>query len=143
MESMGESELPSSVIGGLVMGVLNLGLANMSVDSNWIQVIKGLVLLAAGTGASVYLLLNVAMVIWGFTPIEVGNRLPSATKRFFTSWAWQLALTAEEPGSFPIRTQPSSWMIWPPVAMPYPSSAVGIGLKTSPPISAMSARALT
>jgi putative multiple sugar transport system permease protein len=29
------------------MGVLNLGLANMSVDSNWIQVIKGLVLLGA------------------------------------------------------------------------------------------------
>jgi len=36
-----------AMIGGLVMGVLNLGLANMSVDSNWIQVIKGLVLLAA------------------------------------------------------------------------------------------------
>ena len=36
-----------SMIGGLVMGVLNLGLANMSVDSNVIQVIKGLVLLAA------------------------------------------------------------------------------------------------
>jgi putative multiple sugar transport system permease protein len=35
------------MIGGLVMGVLNLGLANMSVDSNWIQVIKGLVLLGA------------------------------------------------------------------------------------------------
>jgi len=27
--------------------VLNLGLANLSVDSNWIQIIKGLVLLAA------------------------------------------------------------------------------------------------
>lgn len=36
-----------SMIGGLVMGVLNLGLANMSVDSNWIQIIKGLVLLGA------------------------------------------------------------------------------------------------
>lgn len=36
-----------AMIGGLVMGVLNLGLANLSVDSNWIQVIKGLVLLAA------------------------------------------------------------------------------------------------
>ena len=36
-----------SMIGGLVMGVLNLGLANMSVDQNLIQVIKGLVLLAA------------------------------------------------------------------------------------------------
>jgi putative multiple sugar transport system permease protein len=36
-----------SMIGGLVMGVLNLGLANMSVDQNLIQVIKGLVLLGA------------------------------------------------------------------------------------------------
>jgi putative multiple sugar transport system permease protein len=36
-----------SMIGGLVMGVLNLGLANMSVDQNLIQVIKGLVLLLA------------------------------------------------------------------------------------------------
>ncbi|HRA06797.1 MAG TPA: hypothetical protein PKV13_09285, partial [Propionicimonas sp.] len=36
-----------SMIGGLVMGVLNLGLANMSVDQNVIQIIKGLVLLAA------------------------------------------------------------------------------------------------
>lgn len=36
-----------AMIGGLVMGVLNLGLANLSVDSNWIQVIKGLVLLGA------------------------------------------------------------------------------------------------
>jgi putative multiple sugar transport system permease protein len=29
------------------MGVLNLGLANMSVDSNFVQIIKGLVLLGA------------------------------------------------------------------------------------------------
>ncbi len=36
-----------SMIGGLVMGVLNLGLANLSVDQNWIQIIKGLVLLGA------------------------------------------------------------------------------------------------
>ncbi len=36
-----------SMIGGLVMGVLNLGLANMSVDQNWVQIIKGLVLLGA------------------------------------------------------------------------------------------------
>ncbi|MBK8460927.1 MAG: sugar ABC transporter permease [Micropruina sp.] len=36
-----------SMVGGLVMGVLNLGLANLSVDSNVIQIIKGLVLLAA------------------------------------------------------------------------------------------------
>jgi putative multiple sugar transport system permease protein len=36
-----------SMIGGLVMGVLNLGLANLSVDSNFVQIIKGLVLLLA------------------------------------------------------------------------------------------------
>jgi len=36
-----------SMIGGLVMGVLNLGLAYQSVDQNLIQVIKGLVLLTA------------------------------------------------------------------------------------------------
>jgi putative multiple sugar transport system permease protein len=35
------------MVGGLVMGVLNLGLANMSVDSNFVQIIKGLVLLGA------------------------------------------------------------------------------------------------
>jgi putative multiple sugar transport system permease protein len=35
------------MIGGLVMGVLNLGLANLSVDSNYVQIIKGLVLLGA------------------------------------------------------------------------------------------------
>ena len=36
-----------AMTGGLVMGVLNLGLANMSVDQNRILLIKGLVLLAA------------------------------------------------------------------------------------------------
>jgi putative multiple sugar transport system permease protein len=36
-----------SMIGGLVMGVLNLGLANLSVDSNFVQIIKGMVLLLA------------------------------------------------------------------------------------------------
>ncbi len=36
-----------AIVGGLVMGVLNLGLANLSVDSNFIQIIKGLVLLLA------------------------------------------------------------------------------------------------
>lgn len=43
----GIGTVTGAMIGGLVMGVLNLGLANMSVDSNWIQVIKGLVLLGA------------------------------------------------------------------------------------------------
>ncbi len=43
----GVGTVSGAMIGGLVMGVLNLGLANMSVDSNWIQIIKGLVLLGA------------------------------------------------------------------------------------------------
>jgi putative multiple sugar transport system permease protein len=43
----GVGTVTGSMIGGLVMGVLNLGLANMSVDSNFVQIIKGLVLLGA------------------------------------------------------------------------------------------------
>jgi hypothetical protein len=35
------------MVGALVMGVLNLALANLSVDSNFIQIIKGMVLLLA------------------------------------------------------------------------------------------------
>ena len=43
----GVGTVSGSMIGGLVMGVLNLGLANLSVDSNFVQIIKGLVLLLA------------------------------------------------------------------------------------------------
>ena len=43
----GVGTVSGSMVGGLVMGVLNLGLANLSVDSNFIQIIKGLVLLLA------------------------------------------------------------------------------------------------
>lgn len=43
----GVGTVTGSMVGGLVMGVLNLGLANMSVDSNFVQIIKGLVLLGA------------------------------------------------------------------------------------------------
>jgi len=43
----GIGTVSGSMVGGLVMGVLNLGLANLSVDSNFIQIIKGLVLLLA------------------------------------------------------------------------------------------------
>ncbi len=43
----GVGTVVGSMIGGLVMGVLNLGLANLSVDQNFIQIIKGLVLLGA------------------------------------------------------------------------------------------------
>jgi putative multiple sugar transport system permease protein len=43
----GVGTVTGSIVGGLVMGVLNLGLANLSVDSNFVQIIKGLVLLGA------------------------------------------------------------------------------------------------
>jgi putative multiple sugar transport system permease protein len=43
----GVGTVTGSMIGGMVIGVLNLGLANMSADSNVIQIIKGLVLLGA------------------------------------------------------------------------------------------------
>jgi putative multiple sugar transport system permease protein len=43
----GVGTVTGSMIGGLVMGTLNLGLANLSVDSNFVQIIKGLVLLGA------------------------------------------------------------------------------------------------
>jgi len=43
----GVGTVVGSMVGGLVMGTLNLGLANLSVDQNYIQIIKGLVLLGA------------------------------------------------------------------------------------------------
>ena len=43
----GIGTVSGSMVGGLVMGVLNLGLANLSVHSNFIQIIKGMVLLLA------------------------------------------------------------------------------------------------
>src|SRR5690606_21365459 len=80
------------------------------------------------------------MVQVGFLSAWETNGPPSETKRFFTSWAWHHSLTTEREGSFPIRVVPISWMMRPPVAIPYPFSRVGIGEKTSPPISSMSAR---
>ncbi len=43
----GVGKVSGAVIGALVMGVLNMGLSIMSVESAWQQVVKGLVLLAA------------------------------------------------------------------------------------------------
>jgi len=43
----GIGTVSGSMVGGLVMGVLNLGLANLTVDSNFIQIIKGMALLLA------------------------------------------------------------------------------------------------
>jgi hypothetical protein len=68
------------------------------------------------------------------------NGPPSVTNRFLQSCACDQALSADVFASGPIRTHPSSWMMRPPAAIPYPCSRVGMGEKTCPPISAMSAR---
>ena len=44
------------------------------------------------------------------------NGPPSATKRFFTSCAWQLLLSTDVEGSLPMRVTPISWMMRPPSA---------------------------
>src|SRR5690606_27089906 len=46
------------------------------------------------------------------------NGAASATNRFFTSCAWQCALSADVFGSLPMRTTPASWMIRPPASRP-------------------------
>ena len=43
----GVGKISGAIIGALIMGVLNMGLSIMAVDSAWQQTIKGLVLLAA------------------------------------------------------------------------------------------------
>jgi len=43
----GIGRISGAIVGALVMGVLNMGLSIMSVDSAWVQAIKGLVLLLA------------------------------------------------------------------------------------------------
>lgn len=43
----GIGRISGAIVGALIMGVLNMGLSIMSVDSAWQQAIKGLVLLAA------------------------------------------------------------------------------------------------
>jgi putative multiple sugar transport system permease protein len=43
----GVGTVVGAVVGGLVMGVLNMGLSILSVDAAWQQSIKGLVLLLA------------------------------------------------------------------------------------------------
>jgi MFS family permease len=62
----------------------------------------GLVLLAAGTGASVYLLLNVAMVIWGFgwgateasiNPVIASTYADDKTGKLNLSWEVLVGLT--------------------------------------------------
>ena len=64
----------------------------------------------------------------------------SATNTFFASCAWQYLFSTEVDGSLPMRVTPTSWMIRPPGAMPYPSSALGIFEVGVPPISVMMAR---
>jgi len=43
----GIGTVPGVIVGALLMGVINLGMTIMGVDSNWQKVVKGLVLLAA------------------------------------------------------------------------------------------------
>jgi putative multiple sugar transport system permease protein len=43
----GIGRISGAIVGALIMGVLNMGLSIMTVDSAWQQAIKGLVLLAA------------------------------------------------------------------------------------------------
>src|SRR6202008_2238955 len=95
------------------------------------------------TWSAMYSLVRIdsAMIVHvGFLSAWETNGPPSATKRLGTSCAWHCALSTEVRGSAPMRVHPSSWMMRPPVAIPYPSAALGIGEKTSPPISAISAR---
>src|SRR2546422_6310209 len=80
------------------------------------------------------------MVHVGFLSACDTNGPPSVTNRFLQSCAWHQRFSTDVPGSLPMRVPPSSWMMVPPVASPYPCSAVGIGENTSPPISAISAR---
>jgi hypothetical protein len=53
-----------------------------------------------------------------FLSAFVTNGPPSATKRFFTSWAWPCSFNAEVRGLVPIRVVPTSWTISPPVEIP-------------------------
>lgn len=78
----GIGTVTGSMIGGLVMGVLNLGLANMSVDSNFVQIIKGLVLLGA-VAFDVYSKSQgrqsfIGMIINGLTRRGAGSAGPSS-----------------------------------------------------------------
>ena len=54
----------------------------------------------------------------GFLCGLVTNGPASATKRFFTSWAWHYSFRTEVAGSSPMRVVPASWMISPPGWMP-------------------------
>ena len=45
--SGGVGRVSGAIVGALIMGVLNMGLSIMAVDSAWQQAIKGLVLLLA------------------------------------------------------------------------------------------------
>ena len=56
------------------------------------------------------------------------------------SCAWHQRFVTDVFGSSPMRAPPSSWMMTPPAAMPYPRSGPGIGENTSPPMASISAR---
>ena len=43
----GTGTVPGVIVGAVLMGIINLGMSIMGVDSNWQRVVKGIVLLLA------------------------------------------------------------------------------------------------
>src|SRR5438132_2739683 len=70
---------------------------------------------------------NARIVHVGFLSACDTKGPPSATNKFLQSCAWHQRFVTEVFGSSPMRAPPSSWMMTPPAAMPYPCSAPGIG----------------
>src|SRR5438552_1073093 len=58
------------------------------------------------------------MVRVGFFSLELVKQLPSVTKRFLTSLAWQKLFRTEVFGFLPMRIVPTSWLANPPGASP-------------------------
>src|SRR2546427_3378256 len=75
----------------------------------------------------------------GFLSACDTNGPPSVTNRFLTSCAWHQRFSTDVFGSSPMRVPPSSWMIRPPAAIPYCSSAPGLAQSGVPPIAWMTA----
>src|SRR6266545_5139722 len=64
--------------------------------------------------AAMYSLVRIArarIVHVTFLSAFVTNGPPSATNRFFTSWAWHWELRTDVRGLAPMRVVPTSWMI--------------------------------
>src|ERR1700761_6481207 len=68
----------------------------------------------------------------GFLSALLTNGAASVMNRFFTSQAWQYWFSTDVFGSFPIFVAPTSWIIWPPRAMPQLSLASELFVTTPP-----------